>query len=169
MKIITDNAIYVQKNDMVFLNQTDLSIPVSIFMEVFGKGVTVINDSNRYEFIKFEEKEEIDFFKEMDWIIDYNLLKDLTEEEIITLGQETIYKKNEIAKKFNELSMAERKNNMHMVEESERLDFKIYSLRDLLWFKQGHLSFDLPEGVDYPKDYKVKESVIKKLLRKLKK
>ena len=62
MKIITNDAVYVQKNDMGFLNQTDLLIPVSVFLKVFGNGITIIDDSNRFEFIKFEDKEEIEFF-----------------------------------------------------------------------------------------------------------
>jgi len=56
MKIITSEAVYVQKNDIGFLNQTDLPIPASIFMKVFGNGVTIIDNSNRFEFVKFEEK-----------------------------------------------------------------------------------------------------------------
>ena len=80
MKIITDNAAYVQKNDLMYLNSSSLAIPGSIYMKVFGWGITVINDRNRYEFVKFEEDSEIEFFKDIDWMIDYNEVKDLTEE-----------------------------------------------------------------------------------------
>ena len=59
MKIITSEAIYVQKNDIGFLNQTDLAIPASIFLKVFGNGITIIDNSNRFEFVKFEEEREI--------------------------------------------------------------------------------------------------------------
>ena len=38
MKIITDSAVYVQKNDIAYLNQTDLAIPASIFMKVLVVG-----------------------------------------------------------------------------------------------------------------------------------
>ena len=33
--------------------------------------------------------------------------------------------------------------------QSELLDFKIYSLRDALWFKQGYIKTKLPEGVEF--------------------
>lgn len=62
MKVITEDAVFVQMNDIVFLNSTDLPIPASIVMEVFGKGITIVNDSNRYDFVKFEESTQIDFF-----------------------------------------------------------------------------------------------------------
>ena len=70
MKIITDNAVYVQKNDIAYLYSSDLEMPVSVFMKVFGKGDTIIDDSNRYDFVKFEDESEIVFFKGLDWIID---------------------------------------------------------------------------------------------------
>ena len=56
MKIITNDSAYVQKNDIAYLNSSDLPIPASIFMKVFGNGVTIINDSNRYDFVKFDEE-----------------------------------------------------------------------------------------------------------------
>ena len=56
MKIITENAAYVQKND-----------------------------NNRYEFVKFEDKNEIEFFKNLDWMVDYNSVKDLNEEDFLNL------------------------------------------------------------------------------------
>ena len=124
MKIITDNAVYVQKNDIAYLNQTDLTIPASIFMKVFGNGIVIINDSNRYEFVKFETPEEIEFFKGIDWMIDYNEAKDLSEEEIIALGQKIVEEKNNIAQRFNSMTPEEKKENMDMVFQCELLDFK---------------------------------------------
>lgn len=109
MKIITDNAVYVQKNDIAYLNQTDLAIPASIFMKVFGSGIVIIDDSNRYEFVEFDAPEEIEFFKGIDWMIDYNEVKDLSEEETITLGQSIAEEKNSIAQRFNSLTLEERK------------------------------------------------------------
>ena len=77
MKIFKDNSVYVQKNDMVYLNQTDIPIPASIFMKVFGNGITIIDERNRYEFVKFEAPEEVEFFQNQDWIVDYNEIKNL--------------------------------------------------------------------------------------------
>lgn len=164
MKIITDNAVYVQKNDIAFLNQTDLAIPASIFMKVFGNGIVIIDDSNRYEFVKFEAPEEIELFKGIDWMIDYNEVKDLSEEETIALGQSIAEEKNNIAQRFNSMTPEERKKNMTMVSQCELLDFKMYSLRDVLWFKQGHIKMELPEGVDLPAGFE-QEKGIRKLIK----
>ena len=63
MKIITEDAAYVQMNDMMHLNQSDLPIPASVFMKVFGQGIVIIDNSNRFDFVKFEESEDIEFFR----------------------------------------------------------------------------------------------------------
>jgi len=144
MKIITNDAAYVQKHDIAFLTNTDLEIPASIFMKVFGNGIVVINNSNRWDFVKFEDENDIKYFKGLDWIVDYNDVKDLSEDAFIVTGSAIAEKKNEIAKIYNKMTENERKENMHIVYRCERLDHKMYSLRDILWFKQGHLEMDLP-------------------------
>lgn len=154
MKIITSHAAYVQKNDIAYLNQTNLAIPASIFMKVFGRGVFIVDDTNRYEFVEFNLPEEIEFFNGINWMIDYNEVKDLSEEEIISLGQSIVQEKNIIAQRFNSMSLNERKKNKELVFQCELLDFKMYSLRDILWFKQGHIKMKLP-----------KEKGIKKLIK----
>lgn len=146
MKIITENAAYVQKNDLMYLMQADDAIvPASIYLNVFGNGVVVINDSNRFEFVEFNKPEEIEFFKNIDWMINYDDLKDLSIEDIISLGQSITNKKNEIAKEFNGMTPQEKEENMDKVSQCELLKFKIYSLRDIVWIKQGRLKIKFPK------------------------
>lgn len=136
-------------------------------MKVFGNGIVIIDDSNRYEFEKFEDDSEIEFFKGLDWIVDYNSVKDLSDDEIIELGQSIAQSRNQIAQQFNSMSENERKENFDMVTQCELLDFKICSLRDILWFKQGYLKMTLPEDVDYQKKFVQKdENGMQKLIRK---
>ena len=169
MKIIMNEAIYVQKNDIGFLTQTDLSIPASIFLKVFGDGKTIIDNRNRFEFVKFENENEISFFKSLDWVVDYNSIKDLDESQIIELGQEVAQQKNKIATQYNSMSSDKKRKNEHMVYECEKLDFKMYSLRDALLFKKGDLQFDLPETIVLPEEVEKNQvNVLRRVLRKLK-
>lgn len=147
MKIITENAVYVQLNDMGFLNQTDLPIPATIYLKTFGQGPTTIDDRNRFDFIKFEEPSEIEYFRSLDWMIDYNEVKDLDESALMELGQSISATRNAIADQFNAMTAKEQSENQQMVEECEMLDFKIYSLRDIIWYKQGRLPITMPEEV----------------------
>ena len=156
-----------KKNDIAYLHHTDLPIPASIFMKVFGNGIVIIDDNNRYEFEKFEDASEIEFFNGLDWIVDYNSVKDLSDDEIIEMGQSIAQSKNQIAQQFNSMSEEERKENLGMVTQCELLDFKMYSLRDILWFKQGHLKMAFPEDVDSPKKsvQKDKKGIQKRMRR----
>ena len=167
MKIVTNNAVYVQKNDIGFLNQTDLPIPASIYIKIFGNGIVIIDDSNRFEFVKFDEESEIEYFKNLDWIVDYNVLKDMSVEEIITIGQSVAEEKNNIAKTYNAMNDEERMKNMHMVSECEKLDFKMYSLRDVIWFKQGFINITLPDCLlSLDNEQEIKKTGLRKLLGK---
>lgn len=148
MKIITDKAVYVQKNDMAYLNQTDLPIPAAIYMKVFGRGITIIDNDNRYEFVKFTAPEEIEYFRSLDWLIDYNALKDLTEEELIAFGTEVGKEKKQRIDEFNAKPEKERKAQYGKALASlDLFDYKMYSIRDLIMFKKGELEFALPKGI----------------------
>lgn len=168
MKIITDRAAYVQKNDIIQLNVSDLEIPASIYLKVFGSGITVIDDSNRYEFVKFEEAYEIEFLKSINWIINYDDVKDLSDDEIMEMGNIVLAERSEIADNFNLLSEEERIHNIDNVEEQcDLLEFKFYSIRDFLWFKQGHLKFTLPVMGECPMEQVKEEKGIKKLVKSI--
>ena len=54
MKIITDNAAYVQMNDITFLNHCDLPIPASVFMTSFGFGIFWTEIHAMFVFPKFQ-------------------------------------------------------------------------------------------------------------------
>ena len=81
-------------------------------------------------------------------MINYNEVKDFSEEEIIALVQSIAEEQNNIAQRFNSMTPEERIENMDMVSQHESLDFKMNSLRDVLWFKQGHIKMKLPESVN---------------------
>ena len=145
MKVIYDNCVYVQKNDLAYLEASDLPIPASVFTRVYGNGITIIDDRNRYDFVLFKEKAEIDFFKGLDWMVDYNELKNLSEEEIIKLAEDTNEERDKIAATYNSMPVEERQKHSDMVTKCYLLEFKFYSLKDILWMKQGHISINIPK------------------------
>lgn len=142
MKIITDNAVYVEKNDIAFLATTNSEIPKSIFMKIFKNGSFCYNN-NKWSFLKFEGKESIEYFKQLDWIIDYNDVRNLSEEEFIQIDDAIADKKERIENAFNIISIDAYLKNYNMILEWEKLNHIMYSLRDILWFKKGFLIKDL--------------------------
>ena len=151
MKIFVDNSVYVQKEDVAYLYMTSLDLPDSIYTKVFGQGMIVFDNSNRYDFIEFSEPSEIDFFKKIDWIIDYNEVKNLTEEELIKLGKEIAKEKKRKVKGLNGMPSSQRiKNYDRVLTELECLDFKMHTLRDIILLKKKELDYPFPEYVEKP-------------------
>lgn len=150
MKIITNDAAYVQKNDIAYLNQTDLDIPASIYLKACETGTFIVDDSNRYEFIRFNKSDEIQFFKNQDWILDYNQVKDMTEDELIEYGEKIITQYNELAETFNALSEQERIQNTELDMRCDLLGFQIFSLHDFIFYRKGLLEMQLPS--ELPKE-----------------
>lgn len=166
MKIITDNVAYVQKNDLAYLTRSGGVVPASIFTKFLNDEIVIVIDSNRYEFVEFNDPEEIEFFKSVDWMVDYASVKDLSDEEITSLAGNILAERNAIAEQFNSMSPEEKKKNVSMYFRSELLDFKMLSLRDFVWFRQGNLTFDLPEGVELPDGF-VRRCGFGKLIRSM--
>lgn len=157
MKIITNNVAFVQKKDIVYLEHTDISIPATVFKRIFENGMVIIDDREECKFERFDEPNEVRFFCQLDSIADYNTLKDFTNTQIIEMINHTSSQREKTAQRFNSLSEDERRKNLNMVTQCELLDLKMYTLRDVLWFKQGYLKMSLPDGIDYPIDSEQKQ------------
>ena len=104
-----------------------------------------------------------------------DIIDGMTEEQIVEYGCQINAERNKIATSFNELSEGEReKQYIQVSTKIELLEFKMCSVRDILWHKQGHLKFSLPNGtnIDYlvsnDNEIAKKENVVQRALRKIK-
>ena len=78
MKYFKDDKVYVNYNDLINMPQlASYSIP-GIIRKGLGKDYIVIDESNRFNFAEFDLPEEVEFFKNQDWIIDYGEFDDMT-------------------------------------------------------------------------------------------
>ena len=142
MKIIIDNAIYIQKCDIINI---DNEVPPTILSRIFEDNsdlndLRLVGDHNKFDFIKFEDKTEVEYFKNAEWILDYNLVKNLDEQQLLQLYNTL----NEEYKKF--------KTNNNKNSESTILLSKIVSLSHYICFIQGkyshgETSYNLPQEV----------------------
>lgn len=138
-------AVYVQMQDIMYLsNETNMQIPASIFMKVFT-GITIVNDSNRFNWVKFDDEVEVKFFKELDFIIDYNQYKDLTDEQLEEEGNKVAEKANEIAEKWNKMTEDERKENSTLLEEHHNLGYTLKFLSEVYDVKHHKRTMPFPE------------------------
>ena len=159
MKIFTKDAVYVQKNDVAYLNTLDDPIPASVYEKIYTERFNIINNRNRYEFVKYTTDAEKDFFKKMDWMLDYDEVKDLNIEGLINLGVNLTDKLNEIGKQCNE---SQGEIQQKYIKKYHTLQFKVYSIRDYIWYKKGKLEFNFPSelGIKPEIEEEIKEEVI---------
>ena len=147
MKIIRNNAVYVQKSDIGFLKRTNLEVPASIFMKYEES-----KDNNKHDLIKYDGPNEMDYLKQIEDIVDYDEVKDLSEEELITLLQNVSDEYNFTADSFNEMSLEDKIKHIQLVTKCILLECKFYSLSDILEIKQGKLNINFPEEENKKKD-----------------
>ncbi len=136
MKKFTEDAVYVQKKDLAYLIRSDLGVPASIYMTAYGNVPTVIDHTNREEFVRFDEAIEIDFFSKAEWIFDYDKFINMSEEELINFGKAIAEEKNSIARSFNSMSDYDKRNNRIMIKQCDLLDYEMASISDIIIIKK---------------------------------
>lgn len=148
-------SVYVQMQDIMHLNNTDMPIPASIYTKVFT-GIVIVDDSNRFDFVRFDEEHEVKFFRELDFIIDYDQYKDLTDEQLEEEGQKLATKANEIAERWNAMTPEERQQNSNLLQEHENLGYMLNFLSEVYAVKHGKRSMPFPDFVKLPEKPKKK-------------
>lgn len=136
--------VYVQLSDIMELIQSNNPIPASIIDKVFGGKFLIVDDSNKDDFVEFDKKEEIDYFKSIEWITDYKKYRDLTQDELKLLIEETNKEIDDIATKYNTLSYTEKENNLDLYERYNMLCLKIEDIKKIYLLKSGEYQLTFP-------------------------
>ena len=165
MKIIRDDNVYIQIKDLKRLRDSNKLLTNSLLfiLHILSSNYLDYKDE---DFIKIEG-EDINF-DNVDWIIDFDDIKDSTEEQLVEECNDLIYERNQLADKYNKFSIKDRIKNIKMLIKSKDLEYKIYCYKDLLEVKRGNKELELPKGIDFPEGF-IKENKVKKLINKLRK
>lgn len=145
MKIVTDNAAYLQKYFLdILINATLVTgegVPVSMF-DVVNK--RTFKKYKSKDFIKFTKKEEIEFLKNADWIIDYNAYIDKSVDEIEELINNVDLEGNELNEYYASLSEEKREEEYGLLSIKARmLKYKRESLVDVLNLVKNNKTINL--------------------------
>lgn len=122
MKMVIGRTLYVQKIDLEFLKYRLHSLPQFISSKIFESRKINVDDNNKYDFFRFEDIDEIEFFKGISWIIDYDSLIALTDQDIKKLSND-----------YEDILL-----------QYKLLNYQIASLNDFIDFKSGRLKITLP-------------------------
>ncbi len=157
MKLFRNNKVYVQMNDVMFaMNHSD-SIPAVVVNQIFT-GIVIVNDDNRMDFVNFDDKVAINYFKDLDFIVDYDDYKDLSIEELDAKAEIILNKIRNIVDKYNSLSSQKIRENQDLINEYEKLDYVINYLGEIRGIKLGTNHMPIPKEAMDDTTYRIKDT-----------
>ena len=144
------NVVYVQMQDIMFIvhDLDDIAIPASIMNYFFSRGFAIVNNSNRFDFVKFDKEPEVAFFKTLNFIIDYNDYKDLTEEQFQERFKSVVCEYNSLVKKWNKMSETEREKNENLFVSTQKVEYTIKFIHELYALKHDKSYMTLPDFIN---------------------
>lgn len=130
--------VYVQYDDLRILRDSDLAIPESVYDKICADDFNV-NDYNRFDFAMFSDKEAVEFFKYIDWILDYKTLNKMSPYELNRVYANYIIDANNCVLNNLDDFTSEDLNFLHSV-----LTHKSNSVKNFYLAKYGNLNMDFP-------------------------
>lgn len=141
--------IYVQRKDIKKLLDFERTIPMSIVNKYFSDICSFDLKENDNEFVIFTEQFEIEYFENLDWIIDYREFKDFSDKELLEIESLLVNEQKAIAKNHNETPIYDNSIRERLLLKHKSYYYKIASLREIIKIKQGELPIPFPEVPDY--------------------
>lgn len=142
------NKIFVQKSNIVLLSHSYVGIPKSIINKVYG-GITIITNNNKFEFMEFNEPDEIEFFRKLDWIPEYCDYRDLTEKQILSCVEKINKEKDNMFIDYDKLKKKDLVKMKKLFSIYDLLELKTYSITEILLNNQGLNVIPFPEEVEH--------------------
>ena len=104
MKVFKNGKVYVQNEDLILILRSGELMPTSVLEKFYGNGPVIIVQDNMEDYVEFEETDQVEFFKRLDWIVDYDEVKNLSLEELEKLYDATKDEMVKIRNKYSDLS-----------------------------------------------------------------
>ncbi|MBR1385436.1 MAG: hypothetical protein IJ568_01255 [Bacilli bacterium] len=155
MKTIKDEIVKVQKRDLKYLlNSCEVSeIPVEV-IETIAKIASEKNDNKPKDYVEFNGKEAVNFFKRLDYIIDNEEVKNMSWTDSVNYCSRIIFEMNNYAN-THDLTIEKYK------EKYELLKYKLRCAKEIVDSKKGIFKISGEE-----KKEKSSKSLIKKIKHK---
>lgn len=170
MKIIRDNKVYVQNSDLTHLANalaySGMSCPEGVLNQVYGD-FFICTPDNQNEFKELEGKEIVEFFSKLDYIVDYDKVKDLSKEELNNLGVQLCDERNSLVRQYNNMAFSDMTDDkvQKLYCRIKLLDYKIKSLSDFFWYKEKKTKVKFPNGIESPEEPK-RKNILSRIFKK---
>lgn len=146
MKIFNEEkskrVVYVQRNDLAMLDASSFAIPGSCLI------TGLVDDSNRFNFVRFEDPRIVEFFEGIDWIVDFKSLKGQDDEVYADAYNEVVSEMNDIVATYEGMSELDRRCHSEMLERYELLEHKKNSICSIYDALNGKISMPFPVVAD---------------------
>lgn len=159
MKIINiengKKKIYIQEKDLrSFVVSPTLEIPRILLQRIMTYSVHNLNNSKK--FIEFDDPIIVEFLDNIDWIVDFRTIYNLSYEEFVSYRKENIERCNNFLHKYNE-SLCNGVALDEAYDMYKLYDYKVQDLVDILNLKKGLNTIDLPCIPDF-KGFHIEDS-----------
>lgn len=148
MKYFKNGKVYVQYNDLINLPQLSEVSSSDLVKKGLGYGYKEIDDSNRFNFAEFDKPEEVEFFQNRSWIIDYGTYVNMSDEDLEKEAQKVFLKNHLIIETYNNMSESEQDNNYELIREHMRLWHEFKDLRYIYEYRCGNIELNIPSDID---------------------
>ena len=137
-------VVFVQERDVFYFIRKNRKIPSIILEEYYKDGVKPV-DADLSKFVKIDSDDAVKFFKEKDYIIDYNQYKDFTvrqlERKIKRVRKEIIKIEQKIINSTDD-DIRQIAQKVETYYDNEQLKYELFLLKDL---KEGNTKINFPD------------------------
>ena len=141
-------VVYVQIQDIIFLsNETDIALPTSISEWIISNEERIKNEK-WFSFVKFDNEEEVSFFRKNDVIVDFNHYKNYSDEQIQEAVHYFFKKANTMVKRWNVMNDEKRDKKSFLNDEYKNIRYIVDSLFEIYEITHGRSKIKLPDFVE---------------------
>lgn len=151
MKVIqqegSQEVIYIQRVDLEFLYAIHYPMPESIIHYLLISPIS--NDTNKEaDFFWFQQVEEINFFKDLECIIDYQKFLEASNDQIEVQAQELYDKIEALTSTFNQMSNQDKIKSLAIRQEHDCLAYRLDCLSKLYQLRLSNQEITLPKALE---------------------
>lgn len=133
------NVVYIQVADILFIayDIDDMLVPASVFTKVFCNEGAVVTCRNLTHFLRFDRPSEVSFFKGLDFIIDYDNYKSLTDEQLQEQYNKLAEDYNISMERWEKMSKKEKDDNTELYDFLKK-QYHIIEFIEEIWRLKHH-------------------------------
>ena len=151
MKIIREDCAYIQFEDINYLLGKDVTIPIALQDRIEKMNLDLINSTNKYYFMRFDEPEIIDYIGSMGkCLVDFDEVYNLSEQNLVKWLNDLDELKDSLLEKM--VASNNTKKTKYYLDAVNDILYKYYQIDTFLDYKRGYNDkIKFPDGIPAPK------------------